>query len=65
MGGVGAFQIAQKGKNPTAMQDKQEIQFDSWVGKIPLEEGIAWRTPGTEEPRRLHSKGRKESDKTQ
>ena len=36
-----AFLIAQRVKNPTAMEEKQEIQFDSWVGKIPLEEGIA------------------------
>lgn len=36
-----AFQIAQRVKNPTAMEEKQEIQFHSWVGKIPWEEGIA------------------------
>ena len=37
----GAFLIAQRVKNPSATEEKQEIQFDSWVGKIPLEEGIA------------------------
>lgn len=37
----GAFLIAQRVKNPSATEEKQEIQFDSWVGKILLEEGIA------------------------
>ena len=38
--------------------------FDPWVGKIPLEEGmathssiLAWRIPWTEEPGRLQSMG--------
>ena len=42
----------------------QESGFSPWVGKIPLEEGMAthstilvWRIPWTEEPGRLHSMG--------
>ena len=47
-------------------------RFHPWVGKIPLEKGmathfsiLAWRIPWTEEPRRLHSMGYKESDMTE
>ena len=47
--------------------------FDPWVGKIPLEEGmathssiLAWRIPRAEEPGGLHSPwGRKDSDMTE
>ena len=38
--------------------------FDPWVGKIPLEKGmathpgiLAWRIPWTQEPGSLHSMG--------
>ena len=40
----------------------KRLGFDPWVGKIPLEEGmathcsiLAWRIPWTEEPGRLQS----------
>ena len=46
--------------------------FDPWVGKIPLEKGIAthcsilaWRIPWTEEPGGFHPWGGKESDMTE
>ena len=49
----------------------QETQPQSPDGEDPLEEGIAthssilaWRIPWTEEPDRLQSIGRKESNKT-
>ena len=53
--------MAQMVKNLPAMQ---ETQFDLWVRKIPLEEGmatpsiiLAWRIPWTEEPGGLQSTG--------
>ena len=53
--------MAQMVKNLPAMQ---ETQFDLWVRKIPLEEGmatpstiLAWRIPRTEKPGGLPSMG--------
>ena len=47
-------------------------RFNPWVGKIPLEEGmaahssiLAWRTPWTEEPGGYSPCGHKESDMTE
>ena len=44
--------------------------FDPWVGKIPLEEGmathsslLAWRSPRTKKPGGLQPTGSQESDK--
>ena len=49
----------------------EETGFDSWVGKIPLEEEMAthssilvWRIPWTEEPGGLQSMGSLELDMT-
>ena len=49
-------------KNLPAMQELQEMQFQSLGGKDPLEEGmathfriLAWRIPWTEKPGRLQS----------
>jgi len=46
------------------MQEMPETRVDSWVEKIPLEEGMAthfsmlsWRIPQTEEPGRLQWMG--------
>jgi len=46
------------------MQECRRPGFDSWVGKNPMEEGIAihssilaWRIPWTEEPGGLQSIG--------
>ena len=54
------------------MQETQEMWFDPWVGKIPLEESmathssiLAWRIPWTEESGRLHPWGHTESDITE
>ena len=51
-------------KNPTAMQEAQELRVQSLGQKDPLEEGmathssiLAWRSPWTEEPGRLQSIG--------
>ena len=51
-------------KNLPAMQELQEMQFQSLGGKDPLEEGmttyfsiLAWRTPWTEELGGLRSRG--------
>ena len=45
-------------------RDIRDAEFDPWVGKIPLEEGMAthssiltWRIPWTEEPGGLRSIG--------
>ena len=45
--------------------------FDPWIGKDPLEEGMAthsstltWKIPWTEEPGGLQSMGRKKQDTT-
>jgi len=56
-----ASQVAQTVKNPLAMQETW-VQSLDW--EDPLEKGmatlsriLAWRTPGTEEPRGLQSMG--------
>ena len=43
-------------RNLPAILETQDTQFDHWVGKIPLEEGmathssiLAWEIPGAEE----------------
>ena len=54
-------------KEPTYQGRRQKrLEFDSWVGKIPLEKGmathcsiLAWKIPWTEKP------GCKESDRTE
>ena len=53
-------------KNPLAVQEPQETQVQSQVGKIPWREGMATyssildsRIPWTEEPGRLQSTGLK------
>ena len=57
----GASLVAQMVKRLPAMQ---EIQFNPWVRKIPLEKGTAthtstraWKIPWTEEPGRPQSMG--------
>ena len=59
-------------KNLLAVQESQEMQFQSLGWEDPLEEGmathssiLAWRIPWTEEPGRLHPRGRIESDTTE
>ena len=49
-----------------------DLRFDPWVGKIPLEKGmathssiLAWRIPWTGEPDGLQAMGSQESDTTQ
>ena len=61
--------VAQMVKNSPA---RQRPGFYPWVGKIPLEKGIAthsrmlaWRIPWTEEPGGLHSMGSKELNVTE
>ena len=56
-------------KNPSAVQEIQEMWVRSLCLEDPLEKGMAvhsrtvgWRIPWTEEPGGLRSKGRKESD---
>ena len=51
------------------MQEEQEKRVQSLSQEDPLEEEmatyssiLAWKVPWTEEPGRLHSRGRKESD---
>ena len=51
-------------KNLSANAGDKRCGFDTWVGKIPLEEGMAihssilgWRIPWTEEPGWLQSIG--------
>ena len=51
-------------KNLPASAGDKRCGFDPWVGKIPLEEGmaihssiLAWRIPQTEEMDRLQSMG--------
>ena len=46
------------------MQELQEVWVQSWLGKIPVEEGkathssiLAWRIPRIEEPGKLQSIG--------
>ena len=62
--------MAQQVKNPPAMQETQELQFDPWVGRCPEEEThssiLAWKK--SHEQRRLvgySSKGCKELDMTE
>ena len=50
--------------SPVASQQCGKPEFDLWVGKIPLEKGmathssiLAWRVPWTEEPGGLQSTG--------
>ena len=57
---------------PTSVGDIRDAVFDPWVGKIPLEEGmathsciLAWRIPWTEEPVGSCPKGCKELDLTE
>ena len=66
---VGAAVVAQMVKNLSAMQETQ-VQALGW--EDPLEKGmtthssiLAWKTPWTEEPGRLHSWGSKESETTE
>ena len=59
------FPSGASGKEPTCQCRRRKKQgFNPWVGKIPLEEGmaahssfLAWRNPWTEEPARLWSIG--------
>ena len=48
----GASEVVLMVKNPICQRRRQETLFDSWVRKIPLEEGtathssiLAWRIP--------------------
>ena len=57
-------QVAQWLKNPSAMQETQEMQVRSLGKEDPLEEGmathssiLAWKIPWTEEAGRLQSMG--------
>ena len=59
-------------KPPSASAGDMRCGLDPWVGKIPLEKGmathssiLAWEIPWTEEPGGLWSMGRKGSDKTE
>ena len=61
--------VVQIVKNPPAMQETQVLYLDQ---ENPLEKGmathssmLAWRIPWREEPGRLQSMGRKESDMTE
>ena len=62
--------VAQMVKNLPGMPKTQEMWVCSLRQKDPLEEMathssiLAWKTPWTEEPDRLQSKGRKELDMT-
>ena len=56
--------MAQRVKNPPAMQVTKETQILSLSGEDPLEEEmathssiLAWKIPGTEEPWQLQSMG--------
>ena len=64
--------MAQRVKNPSAMQETQEMWVRSLGGKGPLEKEkatsssiFAWRIPWTQEPGGLQSWGHKESDTTE
>ena len=59
-------------KNPSANAGDIRAWVNPWIGKIPLEEGmathsniLAWRIPWTEALGRLPSIGHKESDMTE
>ena len=65
-GGVGGgdFPGVWAVRTPPMKQDLPESGFDPWVGKIPMEEGmathiksLAWRISWTEEPGGLQSMG--------
>ena len=54
---VWASQVVLVVKNPPANARDKRFGFEPWVGKIPLEEGmathsgiLAWRIPWTDEP---------------
>ena len=56
--------MTQRVKNPSAMQETQEMRVQSLGGEGPLEEGmanhssiLAWRIPWAEEPGGLQSMG--------
>ena len=56
--------MAQVVKNPPAMQETQEMWFQSLGQEDPVEEGmethsniLVWRIPWTEEPGKLQSTG--------
>ena len=61
----GASPVVQRIKESTINHRRhRRCRFDPWVGKIPLEEGmathctiLAWRIPRTEEPGGLPSMG--------
>ena len=63
--GSGGLPADSSGKEPACRcKRRKKHGFTHWVGKIPLEEGMAthssiltWRIPGTEEPGRLQSMG--------
>ena len=64
--------MAQRVKNPPAMQVTKETQILSLSGEDPLEEEmathssiLAWRRPWTEEPGGLQSIGSQEWDTTE
>ena len=48
--------MAQKVKNPPAMQETKEIRVRSLGQEDPSEEKMAWEIPRTEEPGGLQSK---------
>ena len=59
-----AFQVALVEKNPPANAEVRDVGSYFWVGKIPLEEGmathsgiLAWRIPWAEESGGLQSMG--------
>ena len=61
---MGASLMAQRVKNPTAMQEAREMQVQFPSQEDPLEEAVAthssilaWRIPQTEEPGGLQSIG--------
>ena len=71
---IGGFPGGASSKEPICQCRRyKRCEFDPWVGKIPLEEGmathssiLAWKIPWTEEPSRLYIVNRaKESDTTE
>ena len=59
-----ASPVAQQVKNPPVMQETQDMRVQSLDQEAPLEKEVAthssilaWKTPWTEEPGRLQSKG--------
>ena len=68
----GASSMAQRVKNPPAVQETQEIRAQSLGREDLLEEEmethssiLAWKIPWTEEPGGLQSLGLQESDMTE